>query len=234
MRPACRRKQEHHGTKRSSPRVIANCSGGCRQLPTPSSFVGPYLGNPSFHLRNCSSLVWRMGTTFRAGDTLGRSLDWREHDVVKSRFLGVVSCGNDGTWICRDGRSSEPPQVAMEAGRKSTRDRGFHASWVCDNHGHSNVLWMTSPTRRRSLQEEHDGNSTGEIARIRACKAATSGRGLPAGRSTQQSQSLLRKSPCYAVIPFVSAMNAVSRFNSSSRKSVSLKPASIRSVGRSL
>jgi hypothetical protein len=38
----------------------------------------------------------------------------------------------------------------------------------------------------------------------------------------------------YAVIPFVSAINAVSRFSSSSRNSVSLNPASIKSVGRSL
>jgi hypothetical protein len=38
----------------------------------------------------------------------------------------------------------------------------------------------------------------------------------------------------YAVIPFVSAMNAVSRLISSSWKSVNLWPASIKSVGRSL
>ena len=46
--------------------------------------------------------------------------------------------------------------------------------------------------------------------------------------------SLIPNPSSYAVIPFVSAMNAVSKLISSSRNSVSLWPASINSVGKSL
>ncbi len=53
-------------------------------------------------------------------------------------------------------------------------------------------------------------------------------------RLSSNPQSPIPNPSPYAVIPFVSAMNAVSRFNSSSRNSCSLKPASINSVGRSL
>ena len=55
------------------------------------------------------------------------------------------------------------------------------------------------------------------------------------GNSQRLLVSLLAlRLPPYEVIPFVSAMNAVSRFSSSSRSSVSLWPAATSSVARSL
>lgn len=103
---------------------------------------------------------------------------------------------------------------------------------ILQQNGGAAAIFANRTKKGHRCGKGYEGEITGLPAFLHSCFLCTSIRPVIAADNRLTSNAAVQHA--YAVIPFVSAMNAVSRLISSSLKIVSLMPAWINRVGRSL